>query len=81
MAPAVRHNLAKTTMAAMLEEEPVGGEHPFFAPDWCPGPRASEAVRKWISSSCLFYVQSLRSRWCWQRNDGMSHKCPKSFPE
>ena len=52
--PAVRHNLAKTAMAATLKEEPVGGEHPFFVPDWCPGPLVSEAVHKWISVTAAF---------------------------
>ena len=34
------------------EEEPVGGEHPFFLPDWCPGPMPPQTVGKALL--CVF---------------------------
>ncbi|CAE6925531.1 IMCE [Symbiodinium natans] len=38
------------------DEEPVGGEHPFFLPDWCPGPNDG------MSHKYLLTVSNLSSR-------------------
>lgn len=40
----------------------MGGEKPFFQPDWCPGP---STLLAFITSSVFLFA----------RNDGVSHKC------